>query len=199
MKQRVRIIKDLPEVKLVGRQLGPLTEGEEVELEGREVAILERHGFAEPFKKLTLTELRKLILAEERESKLVPLEADFYSSVVRRISSLRAAGDHETAGEIKAQVAALVEIRVSKLVQLALSPESAEDLPPEERFLINRLAATLDGWSRQLSESLEKIGEEVEKNEFGGPVRHVVGDEADIQKPRVPAPELHTGRAATSG
>ena len=184
MKQRARVIRDLPAIKLIGRQLGPFAEGDEAELEAWEAAVLECHGFVEPIQRITPMELRKLTLAEERESKPAPLPADFYSMVIQKISSLKAAGNHEEAREIEARVAALIEVRIPKLVQLALSPEGAGELPPEERFLINRLASTLDRWSKWLSESLKKVGEEVGKNEeLGGPVRLAVGDEADIQKP----------------
>ena len=197
---RVRVLKDLPAMKLVGRQLGPLVGGEETELEAWEVAVLERHGFVEPLKKLTLAELRKLLLAEERESELTPIPDDFYLSVAQKIAFARAAGDHEKAEEIQTQISALMEVRVPKLVRLALFPEGASALPPEEQFLINRLASTLDDWSKRLNESFGKAGEEVGKNEeFGRPVRHAVGDEADIQKPGVSATELHTRGTTAPG
>jgi len=197
--KRVRVLKDLLAMKLVGRQLGPLAEGEETELETWEAAVLERHGFVEPLQKLTSVELRKLLLAEERESELTPLPNDFYSSISQEIAFARAAGEHGKVEEIQTQVLALMEVRIPKLVRLALSPEGAGSLPPQERFLINRLAATLDGWSKRLNESLEKAGEEVGKNEFGKPVRHAVGDEADIQKPGVSTTELHTRGTTAPG
>lgn len=198
--KRVRILKDLPAMKLVGRQLGPLAEGEETELEAWEAAVLERHGFAEPLQKLTLVELRKLLLAEEREFELTPVPDDFYSSVAQEIAFARAAGDHKKAEEIRTQVSTLMEVRIPKLLRFALSPEGADPLPPQERFLINRLAVTLDMWGKRLNESLEKAGEEVGKNEeFGRPVRHAVGNEADIQKPGVSATELHARGTTTQG
>jgi hypothetical protein len=198
--KRIRIIKDLPVMKLVGRQLGPLAEGEETELETWEAAVLERHGFAEPLQKLTPAELRKLLLAEERESELTPIPDDFYSLVAQKIRFARAAGEHEKAREIQNQVSTLMEVRIPKLVRLALSPEGAGSLPPQERFLINRLAVTLDGWIKRLNESLEKAGEEVGKNEeFRRPVRHAVGNKADIQKPGVSATELHARGTTAPG
>ena len=187
-------------MKLVGRQLGPLVKGEETELEAWEAAVLERYGFAEPLQKLTLVELRKLLLAEEREFELTPLPDDFYSSIAQEIAFARAAGEHGKAEEIRTQVSTLMEVRIPKLVRFALSPEGAGPLPPQERFLINRLAATLDMWGKRLNESIEKAEKEVGKNEeFGRPVRHAVGDEADIQKPGVSATELHTRGTTTPG
>ncbi len=199
MKTNVRVLKDMPEVKLIRKQLGPFTAGDEVELWAWEAAALERHGIAVPIQKPTPAELRKLILAEERSSELAPLPDNFYPSVAREVSALQAAGDLEKAGGLKDKTLALTEIRLPKLVRLALSPEGPSGLSIEEHFLINRLADVLDGWSRRLSDLFEKAGEEVGKNERGRSIQHVAGDETDIQKPRVPAPELHTGGTATQG
>ncbi len=198
--RRVRVLRDLSEIKLVGKPLGPLADGEETQLEAWEAAVLERHGIVECFQKLTSTELRKLLLAEERESGLTPIPIDFYSSVAQKIEFARAAGQHEEAEEIQTQVLSLMEIRVPKLVRLAISPESVGSLPPQELFLINRLAVVLDSWSERLRESFEKVGEEVGRNEKNGrSVRHAVGDETDIQKPRVPAAELHARGTTAPG
>jgi hypothetical protein len=191
MKEHVRVLKDMQEVKLVGRQLGPLTTGEETELWPWEAGVLERHGVVMLTLKPASAELRKLILMEERSSGLAPLPEYFYSSVAREILTLQAAGDLEKADGLKAQTLALVEIRFPKLVRLALSPNNLGGLSLEEHFLVNRLADLLENWGRRLSESLEKAGEEAEKDGFRGPVRNAVGDEADIQKPRIPASELH--------
>ncbi|GAI54228.1 unnamed protein product, partial [marine sediment metagenome] len=70
--------------------------------------------------------------------------------------------------EIRTQVSTLMEVRIPKLLRFALSPEGADPLPPQERFLINRLTVTLDMWGKRLNESLEKAGEEVGKNEEFG-------------------------------
>lgn len=191
MKKRVRVLKDMQEVKLVRRQLGPLAADEEAELWPWEAEVLERHGIVTSTQKPTFAELRKLILMEERSSMLASLPEDFYSSVAREISTLRATGDLEKADGLKAQTLALVEIRLSKLVRLALSPNNISGLSLEEHFLVNRLADLLENWGRGLSESLEKAGEEAEKNGAGRVVQLAAGDEADIQKPRIPASELH--------
>ncbi len=198
MKKRVRILTQVPELKLVNRQLGPFESGDEAELWSWDAAVLERHGMAALVQKTAVSEIRKLILAEERGMELAPLSDDFYPSMARDVSALRAAGDFEKADVLKTQTLALMEIRLPKLVRLALSPEG-KNLPLEEHFLVNRLANVVENWSERLGELFEKSGEEVEKNELGGPVQHDTGDEADIQKPRVPAPELHAGGTATQG
>jgi DNA replication initiation complex subunit (GINS family) len=186
------MLKDMPEIKLVRRQLGPFVAEEETELWSWEAGVLERHGFAIPLRKTTPAELRKLILMEERSSALAPLPEDFYRSAAREISTLRETGEIEKADGLRSQTLALVEIRLPKLLRLALSPNSISGLSLEEHFLVNRLANLLENWGRRLSQSLEKAGEEVEKNGSGRIVQHSAGDETDIQKPGVPASELHT-------
>ena len=198
MKVRARILGGVPEIKLVGRKLGPFEPGQDVELEIWEVEALRRHGLAEPARKPTLAELRKLLLAEERVFELSPLPAGLYSEVAAEITHLGAKGEREGAEELRATIDSLVELRLPKLLRLALSPEGARELPPEERFLLNRLSATAEEWTRELAEKFEK-GEEVEKNGVPGrDLPSVAGDEADIQKPGIPSSGVHTGGAASS-
>lgn len=181
-------MKDLQELKLVGRKLGPLAVGDEAELWAWEAAVLEHHGIVASVQKPTVAELRKLILAEERSSGPATLPHDFYLSVAREISALRAVGDTENADRLRAQTLALAEIRLPKLVRFALSPEQPSGLSLEEHFLVNRLAELFEGWSERLSESFGEAKEEVEKHDVGGSLQHVARDEADIQKPGVSAP-----------
>ncbi|HID60571.1 MAG TPA: DNA replication complex GINS family protein [Hadesarchaea archaeon] len=199
MKMNVRILKEVPEIKLVRRQLGPLAVGDEAEMWVWDAVALERHGIAEPVQKLTPPELRKLILAEERSSGLTSLSSNFYQSVARGISTLQTMGKFEKASELKDQALTLVEIRLPKLLRLALSPEVPSGLPPEEHFLINRLADMVENWSKRLSDSFENTGEEVGKHGLGKSVQHIAGDETDIQKQRVFTSELHTGGTAPQG
>ncbi|RLG57047.1 MAG: hypothetical protein DRN83_02770 [Hadesarchaea archaeon] len=188
MKTKVHILKEVPEIKLVRRQLGSFARGDEVELWTWDAIVLERHGVAESVQKLEPAELRKLILAEERNLSIEPLPDDFYRLAAQRISILREAGKSKRADELREQILALVEIRLPKLLRLALSPGEALDLPVEEHFLINRLADTLDGWIERLSALLERSGEEVEKHEPGKSVQRIAGDETNIQKSGIPSP-----------
>ena len=118
-----------------------------MELEIWEVEILRRHGLAEPVRKFTLAELRKLLLAEERGFELSPLPAGFYSSVE---SEARCLGEGEGAGELRDAFESLVELRSQKLLGSALSPEGVKNALPEERFLLNRLNALSDEWNREV-------------------------------------------------
>ena len=156
MKQSVRVLRDLPEIKLVGRRVGPLVVGQEAEFEPWEVTVLERHGFVEPIQKLTTAELRKFMLAEERAPGLGPLPSNFYAAVAERAASIQISGQPDEVEEFRAAVGALAEIRTHKLLRAALSPANVENMSPEERFFVNRLAIALEDWGRWLSELLEK-------------------------------------------
>ncbi len=195
MKQRVRIIRDFPALRLVGRQLGPFATGQETDLEIFEAAVLERNGLAELLQKITPTELRKLMLEEERILEPAALQQGFYASLAQRISDLQKAGQQEEVEELHAALAALAEMRIQKLVRLATSPPVPENLPPEEKFLVNRLTTALEDWNRWLENLFRKEEEVGEIGKFGGAVRHVVGGAPDIQKSGVPAPDVHTGGA----
>jgi len=198
VKQRVRILKEIPEVKLIKRKLGPQSIGDELELWAWDATVLKRHGIAEILQDPTVPELRKLVLAEERSLEPCPLPEGFYNSVARNASIFLSEGKREEAKELESQFFSLLEIRMPKLVRLALSPETPVGLQPEEHFLVNNLAEIIENWTRRLRRLFESK-EEVGKNEPGRSVQHVAGNEADIQKQRVPASELHAGGTAAQG
>ncbi|MEW6222135.1 MAG: hypothetical protein AB1476_02275 [Candidatus Hadarchaeota archaeon] len=185
MRQKIKFLKDFPQVDLGGRRLGPFTTGAEAEVWPWEAKVLERFGFAEGLEGLAAGDIRRLTISEERSSNLESLPEDFYMSLRSSVAAARFGGDLERAQDIGARAQALLDIRLPKLLRLALSPEGLKGLPPEEHFIVNRLASVINGWSRRLSRI---IGEEVVKGEFGGPIRHAVGSEADIQETGVPAP-----------
>lgn len=195
MKTRVNVVKDLPELKLVGRQLGPAPEGKEIEVESWEAPILEKHGFAEPVQKITVAEVRRQILAEERASTLEKLPQDFYARVGDRAEHLRESGQMDQLVELQEAMSALAEMRAQKLAHLAASGVEAKGLLPEEQFLLNRLVTALDNWKEWLDNLLggevkEEVGEHGGK--IGESVRHAVGDSADIQEERVSPTDVHT-------
>ena len=156
MKQRVRVLQDLPELKLVSRRVGPLVAGQEVEFEPWEVTVFERHGIVEPVQKLTTAELRKFMLAEERAPGLGLLPSNFYEMVAQRAKNIQTTAQPDEIEEFREAAGALAEARTHKLLRAALSPADAENLLPEERFFVNRLAMALEDWGRWLSGLLEK-------------------------------------------
>jgi len=192
MKQKVRILRDFPAVSLVGRQLGPFVAGQEVELEVWEVSVFEKHGFGEAIQKLKPIGLKKLMLEEERKSEPAVLRQDFYTSLLHTISDLRVKEQLEEIEELRSAVAAFSEMRLQKLVRLATSQMPSENLPPEEKFLVNRLAMAIEDWNKWL-ESLFQKEEVGENGKFGGTIRHTVGGTPDIQKSGVSATDVHAG------
>jgi hypothetical protein len=192
MKQKVRILRDFPAVSLVGRQLGPFVAGQEVELEVWEVSVFEKHGFGEAIQKLKLIGLKKLMLEEERKSEPAVLRQDFYTSLLHTISDLRVKEQLEEIEELRSAVAAFSEMRLQKLVRFATSQMPSENLPPEEKFLVNRLAMAIEDWNKWL-ESLFQKEEVGENGKFGGTLRHAVGSAPDIQKSGVSATDVHAG------
>ena len=199
MKQHVRILKDMPEVKLVKRRLGPLVSGDEMEIWAWDATVLKRQGVAEILQPTTASEIRMLVLGEERSLELSVLPDDFYSAIARNVSALLSEGKNEEANELMAQTFSLLEMRMPKIIRLALSPQVPSGLTPEEHFLANNVTETVENWTRRLRESLEFGEEEVGKNEKGRSVQLVAGDKADIQKQGVSEAELHAGGAAAQG
>ena len=166
MKWHAKVLKEVPALRIADRQLGPLVAGQEVELEQWELVELERRGAVEAIPKFSLVEMRKLLLAEERAEGLAKLPPTFYSMLAERISSLLSLNKLDEVEELRAAARAIVELRMHKLLLLALSPESAENTLPEEMFLINRLVSSLQEWEKWLGGILKEAGEEVGENEF---------------------------------
>ncbi|MEM2890204.1 MAG: hypothetical protein QW358_02515 [Candidatus Hadarchaeum sp.] len=198
MKQRVRVIRDLPEVELVGRKLGPLAVGDETELWLWDANALRKSEFVDFLQPITTAEIRKLVFAEERGSEPLPLSDNFYVSAASSVFSLLQEGRKKEADEIISQVFLLLDARLPKLIRLAFSPEVPSGLTPEERLLVNEVSEVIDDWNRRLRRLFE-FREEVGKNGEGRPVQYVVGDKADIQKQGVPEAELHSGGTTAPG
>jgi hypothetical protein len=168
MKEQVRVLKEVREINLPTGRLGPFEVGEEIKLWVWEAKVLERQGLVER-RRITPTDVKRLIIAEERNPELEKLPENFYFSVKEEVSNLRRMGDHEKANELKSQALVLFEIRLPKLLTLALSPEDSGEIPAEEKFLINRLAFVYRIWVQNFEKFLE-AGEEVDQSDFRGTI-----------------------------
>ena len=164
---KVKAIRDLPELKLVGRSLGPLTAGQTAELEPWEASVLEKLGYVEPAQQLTLTEIRKLMLAEEKSSELGALPSDFYEAISQKLKRLREEGKPDEARELKAALEALLELRIPKLLERALDPKAVKNVTPEELFLVHQLASSLKDWEHWINR-LASFGGDDEAGIRGG-------------------------------
>lgn len=185
MKQMVRLMKDFTEMKLIGRKIGPFKEGEEVQLRPWEASIFEDRGLVKFVNDFSSTGLRKFLMAEEKSSQLEDLPPHFYQSVSQEIQKLHQRGENQKAEEIKDVLDSLIRLRIQKLAKMAASSVDAEDLPPEESFLVNRLSHALKVWKDRLDQlfrkkSIEEVG--AHEKEFRRSIQGIVRHAADIQE-----------------
>lgn len=160
MRERIRVLNKVPEINLAEVSLGPFDVGDEAEVWPWEAKILERHGLAES-SKISSTDIRQRIIAEERSQDLEAIPENFYFLARKEVANLKKAGEKEKADDLKSWTLALLEIRLPKLLKLVQSPESSGNVPLEEKFFVNRLAFITKVWSQKLERFLE-AGEEVD-------------------------------------
>ncbi len=143
MKVKVRLMRG--NLELEG--LRELAEGEEVEVEEWTARTLLERGLAELAEPLDLAELRRMVLAEERERGLRKLPEDF---LVRLSLSLLKAG--EAGAQMREAAEELLEVRIQKM--LANLPNRDENMLPEETSLVNLLSADLERWKEELKRGM---------------------------------------------
>jgi DNA replication initiation complex subunit (GINS family) len=143
VKVKIRLLRG--NLELEG--LRELSEGEEVEVEEWTARNLIGRGLAELAEPLDLAELRRMILAEEREKGLRKLPDDF---LLRLSLSLQRAG--EAAAQMREAAEELLEVRVQKM--LANLPSRDENMLPEEASLFNLLSADLERWKEEMKRGM---------------------------------------------
>jgi hypothetical protein len=139
MKVRIRLLQENP--GLPGLE-GTMA-GEEIEVDEWTARTLLKRGLAELAEPLTLAELRRMILAEERERGPRQLPQDFF---VRLSLALEQAG--ESRAQMVEAIEELLEARVQKI--LTSLPYRSENLLPEEVVLLNLLSTQLEEWKEGL-------------------------------------------------
>jgi hypothetical protein len=159
MRQRVVFLKQLPPIVHVKSKIGPFEPGDEAMLKCWEAKVLEKHGFLER-KKMSLADLRELLVAEERSQSPIELPDGFYFLLRNEISALKATGEVHASEEMRKMALALLHARLLKLLLFSLSPNEVKGLQVEERFLVNQLARVVESWMRGMESFLE--GEEAE-------------------------------------
>jgi DNA replication initiation complex subunit (GINS family) len=143
VKVKIRLLRG--NLELEG--LRELSEGEEVEVEEWTARNLIGRGLAELAEPLDLAELRRMILAEEREKGLRKLPDDF---LLRLSLSLQRAGEAEA--QMREAAEELLEVRVQKM--LANLPSRDENMLPEEASLFNLLSADLERWREEMKRGM---------------------------------------------
>ncbi len=122
--------------------------------------------------RISPTDIKQKIISEERNTYLEKIPENFYFQIAEEITALMDSGEKEKAEELKSEVLTLLQTRMPKFLNLALSPEDAGDIPYEEKFLINRLAFVLKSWNRNMERLLEArgAGEEVDRGGIRGTI-----------------------------
>ena len=156
---RVRAVRDLPEIRAGDTVLGPLREGQELEVAYWMAVELVRGGHAQFHEEdvMTLTLLNKVQWTETLQSglRLSSLPEFFYPKLRRYLRDLKertaedAAVSHEHR-QAEKTTTDIVNCRVRKLVNLAASNSSAgsilRDLSREERALYEQLHTLIREW-----------------------------------------------------
>jgi Na+/phosphate symporter len=143
MKIKVHLLQENP--GLPG--LEGIMAGEEVEVEEWTARTLIKKRMAEIVEPLTFVELRRMVLAEERERGLRELPPDF---LVRLSLAL------EQAGELRNQMVEAVEELLETRIQKILSnlPYKSENMLPEEVALLNLLSVEVERWKEEMKRRL---------------------------------------------
>ncbi|MCS7140405.1 MAG: hypothetical protein N3F04_04855 [Candidatus Nezhaarchaeota archaeon] len=161
-KVKVRVLKSIPEIKVGGGVIGPLAQGQEVEIERWIARVLKEEGYVEIIdeKSVDLPLLSKIAWRESRSSQLTSLEPSFYVKVKKYLKSLseKAKVSPEALSEKKTAEVKLIDIvncRLQKIVAMALASaqppkEVIESLTPEERMLFNELSSAISRWRQDV-------------------------------------------------
>ncbi len=183
MEQVVKILQDFPEVRLVGRNLGSFSEGEEVSLKVWEASLLEERGIAKPVDDFSVVGIRKMLMREQRSSELKKIPSNFYHIISNKIEKLRREEEFEKAEEVKKIIKSLSKIRLQKIARISLSSDSTTDTSYMETFFVNRLNHVLKIWRQRLDRLLEETYKEEVGAHKGGirrSIPRVVENTADI-------------------
>ncbi len=161
----VKIIIDrgLPEIKIMGKRVGPLEEGMEVEVEQWVALELVRAGFAHFHRSETidLASLRKIQWKETIQPgrQLSSIPESFYPKMRRYISELRGKSARDPSYVNKFNKALrlaqdIVNCRLRKIVGLAASPGQVsialQSLSREERVLYDSLHTIISEWRSKI-------------------------------------------------
>jgi len=158
---KVRVLRDLSELFLGGKKLGPLREGDEVEVphwmaremaKSKNVKILER----EPLDIMALSKIHwREGIPSSRE--IPPMPYDFYYKLRCLLSGLSEESGHDPSKRIEFEKALsqskdIVNCRVHKILSLAAAAPQAESalqkMAAEERALYDKLSSTVSEWKR---------------------------------------------------
>jgi len=160
---KVRILHDSPELFFSGEKLGPLKEGDELELprwmaqelaESKLARILER----EPLDMPTLAKIHwRECIPSSRE--IPQMDHDFHYRLRRLLHELREEAEREPSRRVmlekaESQFKDIINCRMHKILYLAAAPPQADvvlqKMTAEERVLYNHLSTIVNEWKRKV-------------------------------------------------
>lgn len=160
---KVRILHDSPELFFSGEKLGPLKEGDELELprwmaqelaESKLARILER----EPLDIPTLAKIHwRECIPSSRE--IPQMDYDFYYRLRRLLRDLREESEREPSGRAtleraESQFKDIVNCRMRKIMHLAAAPPQTDavlqKMTAEERVLYDHLSTIVNDWKQKV-------------------------------------------------
>ncbi|MBS7650485.1 MAG: hypothetical protein QXI59_03925 [Candidatus Bathyarchaeia archaeon] len=159
----IRVLRDVPELFFSGNALGPLKEGQEIEVPRWMASEFIRYRMAKILndKPLDVAELTKIHWRESipGSRELPPLDYDFYHKLRSLIKDLavREEYDHPnkpTIYRILTQAKDIITCRIRKILNLAAAPLPSgvllERIALEERILYNRISCVIDEWRKAI-------------------------------------------------
>lgn len=151
--------RDIEELEIAGLKVGPLKKGNEIKIAFWAAKILVEKGYAK-YKEgefMTLTDLSKAYWAESIQDgrRLAPLPSGFYFKLKHYLESLRKSDLFKAEEFTRAYGFArdLIECRIRKILNLAMSPHDQEvldTLTEEEKILYEKIKFEVEKWKTEI-------------------------------------------------
>ncbi|MFX1486614.1 MAG: hypothetical protein ACFFBS_05920 [Promethearchaeota archaeon] len=160
--ERIIIKKEHHKINVAGQALGPLREGDRMEIPRWQADILVENGIAEYLdeKEIDVSKLHNILWKETSDVKLGELDEDFYFEIRKKLRSLKERNQKEPTPitsqkleQIEVPVRDLISARLSKMVKMALKdihPSLTGTMTSEELWLYERLAKLIRDWSSMI-------------------------------------------------
>jgi hypothetical protein len=159
----IRIIRDVPELFFSGNALGPLKEGQEIEVPRWMASEFVKYRMAKILsdKPLDAAELTKIHWRESipGSRELPPLDYDFYHKLRDLVKDLTLREEYDSSNKsnvyrILTQAKDIITCRIRKILNLAAAPLPSgallEKFALEERILYNKISYVIDEWRKAI-------------------------------------------------
>jgi len=160
---KVRVQRDLPNLSLGGENLGPLKEGDDVDLPRWMANELAKSNIVKVFERepLDMAALAKIHWREciPSSREIPPMQNDFYYKLRGLLKDLLQKSEHEQSiradyDKALSQSKDIVNCRLHKILYIAAGPPQTDTtlqkLAAEERALYNQLCSIVNEWKRRV-------------------------------------------------